>query len=92
MAKSKTRHVVSEDRMKSLEQKVDRLVGAILGNGHEGLLIRVDRIEQKEERRGDMATRIDRLEQKAATRTKLTWTLISVGGAAVATALAALIL
>jgi len=91
MAKSK-KVMVSVDRMAGLEKNVDRLVNAILGNGHEGLLVRVDRIEQKEQRRGDMTTRIDRLEQKAAARSKLMWTLIGVGAAAVCTALAALVI
>lgn len=33
--------------LKSLDEKVDRLIDAVLGNGHTGLIIRVDRLERR---------------------------------------------
>ena len=33
--------------LKSLEEKIDKLVNAVLGNGHTGLVIRVDRLERR---------------------------------------------
>lgn len=77
--------------LNSLEEKVDRLVNAVLGNGHEGLMIRVDRMEQKEKRRGDLTLRLDRLERRAAFRSKFFWTIGGGAVLAVLTALAAIL-
>lgn len=75
-----------------LAEKVDRLINAVLGNGHTGLVIRVDRIEQKEEKREDLILRLDRLEQRAAFQNKLSWAVISGGILAVITAVVTIII
>lgn len=61
--------------LKGLEEKVDRLIRAVLGNGSDGMLIRVDRIEQKEKNRKDLAIRMDRLERRAAWQNRFIWTI-----------------
>lgn len=76
------------EEIKAIKEAVDRLTNAILGNGHEGLLIRVDRIEQKEERRGDLTLRMDRLERRAKFLSKLCWTMGTGACLAVLAALA----
>jgi len=76
-----------DERLKAMEEKLDRLVNAILGNGHTGLLIRVDRIEQKEKRRGDLTVRMDRLERRATFLGRLCWTMGTGACLAIITAL-----
>lgn len=36
-----------EERLNSMDEKLDKLVHAMEGNGRPGLLIRVDRVEQR---------------------------------------------
>lgn len=75
-----------------LGEKIDRLTTAVLGNGHIGLIVRVDRIEQKEEQRQDLIVRLDRLERRAGFQNKLTWTVIGSGVIAVVSAIVTLII
>jgi len=77
--------------LKSLGEQLDRLVDAVLGNGHTGLIIRVDRIEQKEENRKNLDIRLDRLERRAATKSKLVWTLGTIAAVTTGTSIATII-
>jgi len=74
--------------LKSFEEKIDKLIDGMFGNGNAGLMIRVDRIEQKEKDRKDLTIRLDRLEQKANRKSKLIWLITGGGIIALATAVA----
>ena len=74
-------------KLKAIVEKLDDLLNVIRGNGHDGLLIRVDRIEQKEERRGDLTLRMDRLERRATFLSRLCWTMGTGACLAIITAL-----
>lgn len=69
--------------LETLSEKVDQLISAVLGNGHTGLIIRVDRIEQNEKSRDDLDIRLDRIERRASFLNKFMW--IIIGGAIIAT-------
>lgn len=77
--------------LKTFGDQLDRLVDAVLGNGHTGLIIRVDRIEQKEESRKNLDVRLDRLERRAVRRSKLVWTLGTIAAVATGTSIATII-
>lgn len=69
--------------LEALSEKVDLLINAVLGNGHAGLMIRVDRIEQNEKSRENLDIRLDRIERRASFLNKLMW--IIIGGAIITT-------
>lgn len=75
--------------LKSLEEKVDLLISAVLGNGHVGLMIRVDRLEQNEKSRKDLDIRLDRMERRSGFLNKFMWLTVSGAVIALITALVA---
>jgi len=77
--------------LKSFEEKIDRLVDGMFGNGNAGLMIRVDRIEQAEKNRKDLDIRLDRLERRASISSKFVWTVGSIAAVAIVTAVATII-
>lgn len=77
--------------LKSFEEKIDKLISAVLGNGSTGLMIRVDRIEQTEKNRKDLDVRLDRLERRASISSKFVWSVGSISAVAIVTAIATII-